>query len=324
VIVDCAIYRSGVRETVTGDISNALDEARERGDDCFLWIGLHEPTTEEFDLVRDELKLHPLAVEDAVVAHQRPKLQHYGDSLFVVLKTVMYDEATSSIDLGDVMLFVGHDWLITVRHGEAGPLKPVRQRLESDPELLAGGPSAVLYAIMDEIVDIYGAIAHAVEADIIELERRVFSADTRDVTEDIYELKREVIEFRVAEDPLIPVLEDIVRHKVAACHKTAEYFRDVLDHLLRVDQTVDAANELLTSILNAHLTLVAAQQNEDMRKISAWAAILVIPTMITGLYGMNFTHMPELRWTYGYGFALVLILGLCGVAYWWFKKHRWL
>ncbi len=323
-IVDCAIYRSGIRETVEGDLSDALDEAREHGDDCFLWIGLHEPTAEEFDLVKDELKLHPLAVDDAVHAHQRPKLEHYGDSLFVVLKTVSYDSATTSLELGDVMMFVGHDWLITVRHGEAGSLAPTRRRLEGDPELLAGGPSAVLYAVADEIVDSYGVVAHAIEADIIELERRVFTADARDVTEDIYELKREVIEFRVAEDPLIPVLEDIVRNKVAACHKTAEYFRDVLDHLLRVDQTVDAANELLTSILNAHLTLVAAQQNEDMRKISAWAAILVIPTMITGLYGMNFEKMPELKWTYGYPFAIGVIGLLCGGAYWWFKKHKWL
>ncbi|MGI8331912.1 magnesium/cobalt transporter CorA [Actinomadura scrupuli] len=322
-IVDCAIYRSGQRQTVDGDISDALDAAREHGD-CFLWIGLFEPTQEEFDLVREELKLHPLAVEDAVNAHQRPKLERYGDSVFIVLKTAHYIEATSDVEIGEIMLFVGADFVIVVRHGQGSPLAPVRRRLERDPELLAAGPSAVLYAVCDQVVDVYGLVAHEIEADIMELEKRVFSARRGDVTEDIYTLKREVLEFRTAEDPLIPVLQDIVKGRVEVCSKTLEEFRDVLDHLLRVDQAVDATNELLTNVLNAHLALVGMQQNEDMRKISSWAAILAIPTMIAGIYGMNFTHMPELTSPWGYPAVMIVIAAACVLLYRRFKKSGWL
>jgi magnesium/cobalt transport protein CorA len=321
--MDSAIYRAGHREDITGDISDALDAAREQGD-CFIWIGLHEPTQEEFDLVKDELRLHPLAVEDAVKAHQRPKLERYGDSIFVVLKTVHYIEASSDIDVGEIMLFVGHDFVITVRHGEGNPLGPVRRRLEDDPELLAMGPSAVLYAICDLVVDTYGTVAHSVEVDIIALERRVFHPDRGDVTEDIYALKREVLEFRAAEDPLIPALEEIVKGRVAVCTTTTDYFRDVLDHLLRVDGMVDAHNELLTNVLNAHLALVGAQQNEDMRKISAWAAMLAVPTLVAGIYGMNFSDMPELHWSFGYPLVLAIVAVLCVGLYRRFKKSGWL
>jgi magnesium/cobalt transport protein CorA len=323
VIVDCAIYRDGRREEVTGDISDALEAAAKHGD-CFLWIGLHEPTQEEFDLVKDELNLHPLAVEDAVTAHQRPKLERYDDSIFVVLKTVHYIEATSDIEVGEIMLFVGADFAITVRHGEGNPLAPVRRRLEADPELLATGPSAVLYGVCDHVVDRYSAVSHEVEVDIITLERRVFHPDRSDVTEDIYALKREVLEFRAAEDPLIPALNEIVKGRVAVCADTTDYFRDVLDHLLRVDETVDSHNELLTNVLNAHLALVSSQQNEDMRKISAWAAILAIPTMVAGIYGMNFDHMPELRWTFGYPLVVAVIVTACVTLYRRFKKSGWL
>jgi magnesium transporter len=323
VIVDCAIYRDGRREDVDGDISDALEAARRRGD-SFLWIGLHEPTQEEFDLVKDELHLHPLAVEDAVKAHQRPKLERYGDSIFVVLKTVHYIDETSDIEIGEIMLFVGRDFTITVRHGSGGALAPVRHRLESDRDLLALGPSAVLYAVCDQVVDTYSAVAQEVEVDIIGLERRVFHPDRSDVTADIYALKREVLEFRAAEDPLIPAIGEIVRGRVAICAGTVDYFRDVLDHLLRIDGTVDSHNELLTSVLNAHLALVSAQQNEDMRKISAWAAILAVPTMVAGVYGMNFDHMPELRWTFGYPLVVAVIVTLCATLYRRFKKSGWL
>jgi magnesium transporter len=321
--MDSAIYCAGHRESVTGDISDALDAARERGD-CFIWIGLHEPTQDEFDLVKDELNLHPLAVEDAVKAHQRPKLERYDDSIFVVLKTVKYIEEGSDIEIGEIMIFVGHDFVITVRHGEGNPLGPVRRRLEADSELLAAGPSAVLYGICDLVVDTYGAVAHSVEADIIALERRVFHPDRGEVTEDIYALKREVLEFRAAEDPLIPAIEEIVKGRVAVCAATIDYFRDVLDHLLRVDGMVDSHNELLTNVLNAHLALVGAQQNEDMRKISAWAAVLAVPTMVAGIYGMNFHNMPELRWTFGYPLILSIVAVLCLLLYRRFKKSGWL
>jgi magnesium transporter len=322
-IMDCAIYRKGCRDDVDGDLSDALDAARELGD-SFMWIGLHEPTTEEFDQVADELQLHPLAIEDAVHAHQRPKLERYGDTLFVVVKTLRYIDETSDIEVGEIMLFVGKDFVITVRHGEGSSLKEVRQRLEADTKLLGHGPSAVLYTVLDEIVDRYGTIAHEVETDIIDLERRVFAPQRTTVTESIYELKREVLEFRAAEDPLIPVLQDIVKGRVSVEPGTKEYFRDVLDHLLRVDEQVDSHNELLTNVLNAHLAQVGMQQNEDMRKISAWAAILAVPTMVTGVYGMNFDHMPELHQWWGYPAVLTLIAMICAGLYRWFRKSGWL
>ncbi len=321
--MDSAIYHDGRRENVTGDISDALDAARERGD-CFIWIGLHEPTPEEFDLVKDELHLHPLAVEDAVKAHQRPKLERYDDSIFVVLKTVHYIEAGWDIEVGEIMLFVGHDFVITVRHGEGNPLGAVRRRLEADPELLAMGPSSVLYAICDLVVDTYGTVAHSVEVDIIALERRVFHPDRGEVTEDIYALKREVLEFRAAEDPLIPAIEEIVKGRMPVCAATIDYFRDVLDHLLRVDGMVDSHNELLTNVLNAHLALVGAQQNEDMRKISAWAAVLAVPTMVAGIYGMNFNDMPELHWKFGYPLVVSIVAVMCVGLHRRFKKSGWL
>ncbi|WP_026341517.1 magnesium/cobalt transporter CorA [Actinomadura atramentaria] len=331
-IVDMAIYHGGKRRDIEGDISDALDEARDEaradadGGDCFVWIGLHEPTPEEFDLISEELRLHPLAVEDAITAHQRPKLERYDDTLFVVLKTLEYVDATSDIEVGEIMLFVGRDFVVTVRHGTANRLAPIRKRIEADVTMLKAGPSAVLYAVCDEIVDHYGTVAHEVEVDIIELERAVFRSvgGTDDVTEAIYRLKREVLEFRAAEDPLVPVLQEIVRGRVSALSGTREYFRDVLDHLLRVDGQVDAHNELLNSVLNAHLALLGKQQNEDMRKISAWAAIIAVPTAIAGIYGMNFVHMPELQWKLGYP----IVLGVMAVAilavYYRLRKSGWL
>ncbi|HEV7932032.1 MAG TPA: magnesium/cobalt transporter CorA [Actinomadura sp.] len=322
-IVDKAIYCDGNRETISGDISDALEAARAKGD-CWLWIGMHEPTEEEFALVTDELHLHPLAIQDAIHAHQRPKLERYDDSLFVVLKTLHYLEDTCTIRVGEIMVFLGRDFVITVRHGQANPLEPVRQRVETDPRLLAGGPSAVLYAICDQIVDTYSDVAHKVEADIIGLERRVFDPNSTDVTESIYALKREVLEFRSAEDPLIPVLQEIVKGRIEPCADALEYFRDVLAHLLRVDDQVDKHNELLTSVLNAHVALVGLQQNTDMRKISSWAALIAVPTMIAGIYGMNFDHMPELHWLIGYPLSLAVMVVAVMIVYRLLRKSGWL
>ncbi|WP_407924326.1 magnesium/cobalt transporter CorA [Actinomadura macrotermitis] len=322
-IVDKAIYAEGRRQDIDGDISDAVDLARSRGD-CFVWIGLFEPDEDEFELIRDELRLHPLAAEDAVSAHQRPKLERYDDTLFVVLKTLSYLDDTSDIEVGEIMLFLGRDFVVTVRHGAGNPLGPVRHRLEKDKELLEHGPAAVLYAVCDEVVDHYGVVAHEVEVDIIGLERAVFDPQGRDVTADIYSLKREVLEFRTAEDPLVPVMQEIARGRVAECAGTREYFRDVLDHLLRVDGQVDAHNELLTSVLSAHLALQGKQQNEDMRKISAWAAIIAVPTAIAGIYGMNFEHMPELHWRYGYLLVIVVMAAAMGIVFYKLRKNGWL
>lgn len=323
VIVDKAIYAGGERRDIDGDISDAFDLARAEGD-CFVWIGLFEPDEDEFELIKDELRLHPLAAEDAVSAHQRPKLERYDDTLFVVLKTLSYIDETSDIEVGEIMIFLGHDFVVTVRHGAGNPLGPVRKRLEETPELIKHGATAVLYAVCDEVVDRYGLVVHEVEVDIIGLERAVFDPHGRDVTADIYSLKREVLEFRGAEDPLVPVLQDIVRGRVAEFNGTREYFRDILDHLLLVDGQVDAHNELLNSVLTAHLALLGKQQNDDMRKISAWAAIIAVPTAIAGIYGMNFDHMPELHWHIGYPLAIAIMAITCVLLFRRLRKSGWL
>ncbi|MEO3784335.1 magnesium and cobalt transport protein CorA [Actinocorallia sp. B10E7] len=321
-IVDCALYRGGFRQEVDGDIREALKAATAH-DDAFIWIGLHEPAPEEFETVSKDLGLHPLAVADATYGHQRPKLEDYGDTLFVVVKTATYTKPAEII-LGEIMVFVGPGFVITARHGDANPLAPVRRRMESDPTLLATGPSAVLYGVLDEIVDSYDVIAHDIESDIIALERRVFTHDGQDVTEDVYTLKREILEFRTGEDPLLPVLQELVKGRIPLCVRHKERFRDVQDHLLRIDQKIDAHSEMVTNVLTAHLAVLSKRQNDDVRKISAWAAILAIPTMIAGVYGMNFEHMPELGWATGYPLALGTMGSACLLLYRKFKKSGWL
>ncbi|MCG5219149.1 magnesium and cobalt transport protein CorA [Streptosporangium sp. KLBMP 9127] len=329
-IVDKAIYYDGRRETISGDISDAFGAARAKGD-CFVWIGMHEPTQEEFDLVTNELKLPHLAVEDAIHAHQRPKIENYDGTLFVVLKTLHYEEETSDIEVGEIMLFLGEGFVISVRHGRATPLTAVRKRIEADRDLLNAGPAGVLYAVCDQIVDTYSVIVREVEADLIKLEGEVFSPDHKDVTEDIYSLKREVLEFRGAQEPLIAVLEEIVKGRVEVCAHATDNFRDVLDHLLRVDEQVDAHNELLSNALTAHLALVgrrqnqvAMQQNADMRKISSWAALIAVPTMIAGIYGMNFDYMPELHWLVGYPLAMTVMVIAVVIVHRLLRKSGWL
>jgi magnesium transporter len=324
VIVDCALYRRGHREAVAGDLGDALTVARSKGD-SFIWIGLHEPTEAELDKVAREFGLHPLAVEDAVKAHQRPKVEEYEDSLFVVLKTVRYDEPTQQVDLGDVMLFIGDSFVVSVRHGQARALKDVRRRLEIERELLDCGPSAVLYAVCDAIVDDYSAIAFAVEQDIEEVEERVFSPDRSNDAARIYNLKREVIEFRRAVRPLVEPMSRLATGQVRGVHEHLRpFFRDVADHAVRVSEQVDGFDDLLGSVLNANLAQVAVQQNSDMRRISAWVAIVAVPTMIAGIYGMNFDHMPELHWRYGYGLALGVMAVACIGLYRAFKRSGWL
>jgi magnesium transporter len=324
VIVDTALYRHGVREPMPGDLSDALALARTQGD-SFVWIGLHEPTAEEFEHVADEFKLHPLAVEDAVNAHQRPKVEEYEDSLFVVLKTVRYDEGTQQIELGDIHLFVGDAFMVTVRHGEGRALAEVRQRLEAEHEVLGCGPSAVLYAVADRVVDDYTRIAQEVEEDIEEVEQRVFSPARSNEAERIYNLKREVIEFRRAVRPLIEPMEKLSTGAFREVHETLRpFFRDVADHAIRVADQVDGFDDLLTSVLNANLAQVGVQQNNDMRRISAWVAIVAVPTMIAGIYGMNFDNIPELHWRYGYPFALGLMVVACVGLYRLFKRSGWL
>lgn len=323
-IVDCALYRHGTREPVEGDLHDALELARSRGD-SFIWIGLHEPEAEQLEMVAKEFALHPLAVEDAVKAHQRPKVEEFDDSLFIVLKTVRYDESSQQIGLGDVMLFLGDSFIVSVRHGQGRALAGIRRRLENDERLLDCGPSAVLYAICDAIVDDYSEVAAAVEQDIEEVEERVFSPDRTNEASTIYNLKREVIEFRRGVRPLVEPMSTLaagLNPRVA--EHLHPFFRDVADHARRVSEQVDGFDDLLTSVLNANLAQVSVQQNTDMRRISAWVAILAVPTMIAGVYGMNFDHMPELHWRLGYPFALALMAGVCTSLYRAFKRSGWL
>jgi magnesium transporter len=322
-IVDLAVYKDGKRE---GDV--ALEEAFEAGREpgAVVWIGLYEPTEEEFDAVRREFGLHELAVEDAMKGHQRPKLEVYGeDQLFLVLKTARYVEP-DTLEFGEILMFVGHQYVVSVRHGEASPLHEVRLELEKRPEMLRLGTGAVMYAILDRVVDDYTPVLTNLDVDITELEAQAFGDEpTTRLTERIYRLKRQVISLHRATAPLAEPLGRLVDGRYAHSHEELRpYFRDVYDHLLRAVQTADQFRELLTSILEANLTQVSVRQNTQMRQISAWAAILAVPTLIAGIYGMNFRYMPELHWRVGYPAALALMVALGIALYNYFRHIDWL
>jgi magnesium transporter len=324
VIVDSALYVDGVRQPGTFDPRHA-DEAL--GDpDCFAWVGLFEPTRTEFAAVRDAFHLHELAVEDALKAHQRPKLERYGDSLFMVLKTARYLDDAEDVEFGEIQLFVGQGFVVVVRHGLPSKLVSVRAELEHDQSMLRCGPSAVLHAIVDHVVDGYEPVVRGIENDVNEVERQVFSRSGRtNPVERVYQLKRTVLELHDSLEPLLdPVQQLAIDHFKMIHDDMQEYFRDVHDHLSRIDDRVTQFRELLTSVLAANLTQVGIQQNEDMRKISAWVAIAAVPTAIAGIYGMNFDHMPELGWHLGYPSVLLLMFLVCLFLYRRFKRSGWL
>jgi magnesium transporter len=323
VIVDCAIYEDGKRRDGRVDLEHAYDERHEPGK--FVWIGLYEPTEEEFDSLRREFQLHPLAVEDAIDAHQRPKLETYGEMVFLVLKTARYVDPTEVIELGELLVFLGPDYLITVRHGEGSSLKGVREQLEQNPDRLRCGPGAVLHAILDRVVDDYQPAIEGLETDIDEVEEQLFSGERTNPAERIYRLQREVLQFRKATAPLIDPIEKLARGEYEHIHpEIRDYFRDVNDHLIRTREQLDAMRDLLAGSLQANLAQVGVRQNEDMRRISAWVAIIAVPTAIAGIYGMNFRHMPELRWELGYPGALLVMAMICLVLYRYFKRVGWL
>jgi magnesium transporter len=323
-IVDCAVYEEGRRRDGQVPLEKAYDACR-ADDSAWVWIGLVEPTMEEFDSVRREFELHELAVEDAVKAHQRPKLEEYGDTLFLVLKTARYHEAEENVEFGEILLFVGNGFLISVRHGQAAELHGVRQQLEERSDLMRCGPSAALHAIIDRVVDEYAPVLAGIEDDIEEVEEEVFSPARTNSARRIYKLKREATEMHRATAPLVEPLMRLSEGEYdLVSPQMHEYFRDVYDHLLRTDEAVNGFRESLTSALNANLTQVGVRQNDDMRKISAWAAILVAPTIVTGIYGMNFEHMPELTSPVGYPAALSAILLLCVGLYLYFKRVGWI
>ena len=327
VIVDCALYREGKRVPLDDegrDIAAAYSWAN-LNDQDFVWVGLFEPSQEEMDEVADAFGLHPLAVEDAVVAHQRPKLERYGDALFMVLKTIWYVDANDAVETGEIAVFVGGNYVVTVRHGKGTELSVTRRELEDHTDVLGHGPYAVLYSVCDRVVDAYEAVIAELETDVDEIELSVFSNDRTDDAQRIYTLKREVAEFRRAVAPLREPMQRFANCQVGGMPPAAgAFFRDVADHTLRVFEQIENLDSLLSSAHDAHMARISVQQNDDMRKISAWVAIAAIPTMIAGIYGMNFDHMPELRWTWGYPAILILMAVICGSLFRLFKKSGWL
>jgi magnesium transporter len=338
VIVDQAVYRGGVREPCR-DLAAELARLR-AASDGFLWVGLKDPTEDEFARVREALSLHPLAVEDAVKGHQRPKLEIYERSVFVALRTLRYDDSTSQVESGELMVFMGEAFVVTVRRGDIGGLADLRAHLEHRPNELAHGPASVLYAVMDQVVDGYLEIDREIAVDLEQMEESVFASEVAirpqgapvpvalppemDAAR-IYLLKREVLEVRRAVVPLTEPASRLARRRVPFVPEEARpFFRDVADHLMRISDHVESYDRLLTEILSAHMTRVFVQQNDDMRKISAWVAMAAVPTLIAGIYGMNFDHMPELHWTLGYPLALVLMAVIVGALYRAFKRSGWL
>ncbi|MEU9325656.1 magnesium and cobalt transport protein CorA [Streptomyces canus] len=330
-VVNCVTYKEGARIPVDGDLVDTVERVR-KSRDGFVWLGLHEPSDHEFEGIADLFDLHPLAVEDAVEAHQRPKVERYGETLFAVFKTVCYVEheeltATSEVvNTGEIMVFAGVDFVITVRHGSHGSLGPLREELESDPQQLAKGPAAVLHAIADHVVDDYLDVTDSMQSDIDLVETAVFAENGARVDPGrIYQLKRELLELKRAVVPLSRPLEELSTRPIhVIAPEIQAYFRDVSDHLLRAKEQIAAFDELLNSILQAHLAQVTVSQNEDMRKITAWAAVIAVPTMVCGVYGMNLDHMPELHWTFGYPVVMGVIAVACAVLYRGFRRNGWL
>jgi magnesium transporter len=327
-VVDCALYVDGHRHDPV-DPHRALEEAAERGG--YVWLGLYAPTEIELSAIAERYGLHPLAVEDAVYAHQRPKLERYDDGLFMVLKTATYlehEELTANsevVETGEMMIFLGRDYVITVRHGMHGELAELRRSLEGQQNLLRQGPAAVLYAVADFVVDAFVAVAAAVEEDVDELETSVFSPGRTDDIGRLYQLKRELMSLRRAVSPLQEPLQKLAERQIDVVPDAMRsYFRDVEDHAIRVRDQIAGLEELLTSILQASLARTTQADNEDMRKISAWAGIIAVPTAIAGIYGMNFEFMPELQWRWGYPLVLLLILTACVLLYRGFKRNGWL
>ncbi|MGI4896397.1 MAG: magnesium/cobalt transporter CorA [Janthinobacterium lividum] len=337
-LVDSGVYEGGHRIVSPDSLVDTVAQLR-AGEGRIAWMGLYRPAEEELNALAHEFDLHELAVEDAVLAHQRPKLERYGRTLFVVLRAARYDDEREEVEFGELHLFIGPDFVITVRHAESPDLSTVRRRLESDPELLALGTEAVLYAILDAVVDGYGPVLHGLENDIDEIETQVFGGDPA-VSRRIYELSREVVDFQRAVTPLLAILAGLSSgfEKYRVDEELQRNLRDVADHVTSAAERIENYRTLLRDILTVNATLVGQRQNEEMRslteasyaqseevkKISSWAAILFAPSLVGGIYGMNFTHMPELNWVLGYPLALGLMLALSVTLYSIFKRRGWL
>lgn len=330
-IIDNAVYVGGRRIQNPDSLEQTFEYMRDKKG--MAWIGLYRPTTEELEQVAAEFSLHPLAVEDALTGHQRSKLERYGDILFVVLRPAHYDDAAESVVFGELHVFVGPDFVVTVRHADVPDLAAVRKRLEARPELLALGPEAVLYAIVDEVVDEYSPVTKGLHNDVDEIEDQLFSDDGGELSRRIYDLSREVLLFQRAAEPLRDMIDALRRgaEKYGVDIEVQHALRDVLDHVLQITDKLESLRAILTNALTVNGTLVtrrqtetALAQNEQVKKISGWAAILFGPTLVGTIYGMNFTYMPELHWALGYPMALGLMAATSLVLWIVFRRRHWL
>ena len=323
-LIDCATYCHGVREEIPHDpqaLKDVMASLIEDGDQrSFLWIGLHDPTMEELAAFAGPLELHPLAVEDALEAHQRPKAERYENHIFMSIRTVEYHD--DNIETGEINMFLGENFLLTVRKGTGHDLRGVRKRAEANTEELEHGPIAALYAVVDSVVDDYERVAAELELDVSEVEVSVFSHERTSDSSRIYRLKRETLEFRRA---VMPLREPVARFSTTTMPEEARpYFRDIGDHLNRVSESIDSTDKLLDNALNAHLAQLTIQQNSDMRRLTAGATLFAIPTAIAGIYGQNFVHMPELQWRFGYPIVMGITALICFFTYRRFRKSGWL
>jgi magnesium transporter len=323
-LTDCAVYDHGERKGGVVPLTEAMDRAH-RAKDGFVWIGLHDPEPAAVEALGAQFGLHPLLVEDAIQAHQRPKLEVHEGLIALVMKTAEYVDETERVQIGELMLVVGPKFVVTIRHGSPVPLKGLREDLENDRIRMERGPGAVFHAIVDRVVDEYADVLDGLFNDVDEVEATVFSDERSNPTERIYRLKREVIAFKKAVGPLVHPLTRLVEDEdLPVPDRARPYLRDVLDHLQRDAEAVNSIDDVLSGVLDANLAQISLRQNEDARKISAWAAIAVVPTMIFGLYGMNFQHMPELKWELGYPAVLVLTVVVCGFLYARLRRAGWL
>jgi magnesium transporter len=320
-VINCAAYSNGRRiaDVKITDISKLLKQS-----DKFVWIGMHEPDEELLAEAQQQFGLHDLAIEDAHRAHQRPKIETYGDSLFIVLRTVQMNDG--QVSFGETHFFVGPNFIVTIRHGSSLSYGPVRARCETTPHLLHKGPSFALYAVMDAIVDQYFPVVAELGEELEKLEEDVFNGrPNRETISNIYQLKRDLLGVKRAISPLIDICNRLMRFDTQLIpEETRPYFRDIYDHTIRINEMVDSTRELLTSVLEVNFSFISIAQNDVSKKFAGWAAILGVPTMVAGIYGMNFAFMPELNWHFGYPFILCLTVLVCIFLYWRFKRSGWL
>lgn len=321
-VVNCVAYRNTgkrVSDISIEQISDVLQDA-----ETFIWLGLHEPDETLLWKVQQEFGLHELSVEDALHAHQRPKIEVYDDVLFIAMHTAQF--VGGKVEFGETHVFLGKRFLVTVRHGASLSYAPARARCEQTPRLLALGPSFGLYAVMDSVVDNFFPIVESFQESLRELEEEIFQDEfDRETTKSLYRLKRELVKLRLAVAPLQDIVNQLVRfHPELVEDDVRAYFRDVFDHAVRMSETINTLGEMLTAALQLNLSLVSLGQNTVVKRLAGWAGLLTVPTLIASIYGMNFEFMPELHWRYGYFGMLGLTAVICGLLYWRLKKAGYL